>query len=152
MPRLEALSQVQRSSLESYPAQLNETTPWTPLPKPLDRCRVALVTTAGLHLRDDVPFASAETRFREFPSNATAAELLQSHPSANFDRSALQRDLDTSFPVDRLRELAADGKIGGLAPKAYSFIGALHRYQPLETESGPEVAQWLRADGADVVL
>jgi D-proline reductase (dithiol) PrdB len=30
--------------------------PWTPLRKPITACRVALVTTAGVHLRTQPPF------------------------------------------------------------------------------------------------
>ena len=35
-----------------------------------------------------------------------------------------QRDPNVNFPYQRLRELAAEGVIGELAPTAYSFVGA----------------------------
>ena len=33
-------------------------------------------------------------------------ELTMSHVSTNFDRSGFYQDVNTSFPIDRLRELA----------------------------------------------
>ena len=44
-----------------------------------------------------------------------------SHISVNFDRSGFQQDLNVVFPVERLREMAADGEIGSVAD---SFMGA----------------------------
>ena len=56
MPRLETLSEVQRRTLEFFPCLEHDDTPWVALDKPLSQCKVALVTSAGLHLRDDQPF------------------------------------------------------------------------------------------------
>ncbi len=58
MPRLEHLPETARNTILTFPAQVNEATPWTSLRQPLNRARVALVTTAGLHLRGDTPFIS----------------------------------------------------------------------------------------------
>ncbi len=38
-----------------------------------------------------------------------------SHISVNFDRTGFQQDLNTVFPIDRLRELVADGEVGSMA-------------------------------------
>ena len=46
-----------------------------------------------------------------------------SHVSVNFDRTGFQRDLNVVLPRDRLDELVASGKIGGVAPEHYSFMG-----------------------------
>jgi D-proline reductase (dithiol) PrdB len=35
---------------------VNVDTPWAPLSKPLRECRVALATTAGVHLRSQIAF------------------------------------------------------------------------------------------------
>lgn len=51
MPRLEILSEVQRRMLEFFPCMESDDVPWKPLDKPLSESRVAIVTTAGLHLR-----------------------------------------------------------------------------------------------------
>ena len=156
MPRLEHLPEAQRNTALAFPAQVNEETPWTPLARPLGQARLALVTTAGLHLRGDRPFISdhrvPDQSYRRLPSDAPPAEIIQSHTSIGFDRAGIGRDLNVTYPVDRLRELREQGKIGSLAESFYSFMGALRTWDLLETQTGPEVAAMLRQDGVDVVL
>ncbi len=156
MPRLEILSAVQRRMLEFFPCLESDETPWTPLAKPLSDCTVALVTTAGLHLRDDKPFnrdhPGGESSYRVIPGNADPADIVQSHFSIGFDRTAIYRDINITFPIDRMRELCEQGVIGGLAPNYYSFMGALRDCTIVAEQTGPEVAQRLQAEGVDVVL
>ena len=156
MPRLEHLPELRRNDTLTFPAQMNEGSPWTPLRRPLSEARVAIVTTAGLHLRGQPPFVtdhrSPDQSYRRLPSDALPAEIVQSHTSIGFDRSGIQRDLNVTYPVDRLRELQERGFIGNLAKDFYSFMGALRKWDRLERESGPEVAALLKQDGVDVVL
>jgi D-proline reductase (dithiol) PrdB len=141
-----------RNTLQSFPARVHDTTPFAPPARPLSACRVAIVTTAGLHRRDDRPFGPGEQTYRMIPADTPPAEIVQSHTSLGFDRVAIMRDLNVTFPLDRLRELAARGAIGGLAPNHYSFMGALRDVPRLEAETGPEVGRRLRAEGVDVAL
>jgi len=60
------------------------------------------------------------------PSSLGAADVLQSHSSLAFDKTAFIRDINVVFPLDRVRELVADGRVGRLGPNHYSFMGALH--------------------------
>ena len=152
MPKLDRLSEASRNTLLTFPVQVNRTTPFTPLARPLSACRVAIVTTAGLHRRGDRPFGPGDQSYRVIPSETPSADIVQSHTSIGFDRTALMRDINVSFPVDRLRELVRRDEVGGLAPASYSFMGALRDLGRLQTETGPEVARKLRADGTDVVL
>jgi D-proline reductase (dithiol) PrdB len=113
---------------------------------------VALVTSAGVHLRGDRPFASGDESFRVIPSATPASLITQSHSSVGFDRSAFIRDVNISFPIERLRELAERGEIGSLATDFYSFMGAVRSPRRMERETGPEVAGRLLADGVEIVL
>jgi D-proline reductase (dithiol) PrdB len=61
-------------------------------------------------------------------------------------------DVNVVFPIDRLREMVAEGKIGSLAPYFYSFMGAQRDVAPIKTAMAPEVAAHLLEDGVDVVL
>ena len=47
-----------------------------------------------------------------------------SHISVNFDRSALQQNLNVILPIQILTDLADKGIIGSVSPTHYSFIGA----------------------------
>ena len=152
MPRLDCLPQVLRTTLLTFPAQVNDTTPFAPLRKPLSAARVAIVTTAGLHRRGDRPFTPGDQTYRVIPSDAPAADIVQSHTSIGFDRVPIMRDVNISFPIDRLRELIARGELGGLGPSHYSFMGAQREAGRIERETGPEVGRRLAAEGVDVAL
>ena len=152
MPRLDRLPQINRNNLLTLPVQVNDTAPFVPLAKPLSACRIAIVTTAGLHRRGDRLFGPGDQSYRVIPSDTPAADILQSHTSIGFDRSPIVRDLNISFPIDRLRELVARGELGGLAPNSYSFMGAQRDAIRIESETGPDAARHLRDDGADVAL
>lgn len=156
MPRLEILSEVQRRMLEFFPCMESDGVPWTPLAKPLSDSAVAIVTTAGLHLRDDKPFnrdhPGGESTYRVLPSDSDVADIVQSHFSIGFDRTAIYRDINVTYPTDRLRELAEQGVIGSLAPNNYSFMGALRDCTVVAEQTGPEVAQRLKDEGVDLVL
>ena len=152
MPRLDRLPQINRNTLLTFPAQVNDATPFVTLAKPLSACRLAIVTTAGLHRRGDRPFGPGEQAYRAIPSDTPTADIIQSHTSIGFDRVPIMRDINISFPIDRVRELVARGDLGGLAPRHYSFMGALRDVGRLESETAPEAARRLRDEGADVAL
>ena len=156
MPRLEILSEVQRRMLQFFPCMESDDVPWSPLRKPLAESTVAIVTTAGLHLRNDKPFnrdhPGGESTYRVLPSEANKADIVQSHFSIGFDRTAIYRDINVTYPVDRLRELAERGVIGKVAPNHYSFMGALRDCTVVAEQTGPDVAQRLKDEGVDLVL
>ncbi len=134
----------------------SETVPWAELGRPVRECRVALLTTAGVHLRTDPPFdmsdPDGDPSFRVVPVDAARAGVTITHKY--YDHTAADRDLNVVLPVDRLRELAAVGLVGGVAPRMYSFMGHVdgaHVRTLMET-TAPEVARRLRADGAEAAV
>jgi len=62
------------------------------------------------------------------------------------------RDVNISFPIDRLRELVARGELGGLAPNHYSFMGAQRDLAGIQATTGPEVGRRLREAGVQAAL
>jgi D-proline reductase (dithiol) PrdB len=152
VPRLDRLPPLNRNNLLMLPVQVNDTAPFTRLARPLAESRLAIVTTAGLHRRDDRPFGPGEQGYRVIPADTPAAEIVQSHTSLGFDRVPTMRDLNISFPADRLRELVTRGEVGAMAPSHYSFMGALRDLGHIQDKTGPEVGRRLRAEGVDAVL
>lgn len=134
----------------------NREVPWTPLAKPLSACRVALVTTAGVHRRDQEPFdmhdREGDPSFRVIPSHSPAAELMITHDY--YDHRPADRDLNVVFPWQRLAELAREGVIGEVAPRHYGFMGHLlgRHLATLVEVTAPEAARRLGAQGVDAVL
>ena len=124
-------------------------TPWV-RPKPLDECRIALISTAGLHQRKDPPFTPGAGDYRIIPDDYDMVNLVMSHVSTNFDRSGFYQDVNTSFPIDRLRELAEEGVTGSLASRHFSFMGAT---PPTVMEPvARDLAKVLKADHVDAVV
>jgi D-proline reductase (dithiol) PrdB len=127
-----------------------ETIPWTPLRVALQSARVALVTTAGVHLRSDSPFLGIDDATpREIPGMTPASEITASHPF--FETTELEQDIDAIFPVTRLCELQHQGIIAHVAPTHYSFMGMIPHWQRLERPA-TDVAEKLRAAGVDAVI
>jgi D-proline reductase (dithiol) PrdB len=127
-----------------------ETVPWTPFRQALQTATVALVTTAGVHLRDDPPFAGIDdATYREIPGVTPANDITASHPF--FEASELDQDIDAIFPVTRLRELQQQGIIARVAPLHYSFMGMIPHWQRLERPAR-DMAEKLRAAGVDAVV
>jgi D-proline reductase (dithiol) PrdB len=152
------LSLTTRLFLKAYPFQRYEINPvpCTPLRVPLAQARVALVTTAGLRTpeQSDFDFSNkkGDSTFREIPNDIAVTTLVESHRSYSFDHSGIQADANLAFPLDRMRELLARGVIGELNHRHFSFMGSIVGPHNLMTETAPQVAEMLRADGVDVAL
>lgn len=126
-----------------------ETTPWVSA-KPLKECRVAIISTAGLHRREDSPFVRGAGDYRIIPDDADTGTLMMSHVSTNFDRTGFFQDVNTSFPVDRLHDLVEEGIVGSAASRHYSFMGAT---PPAAMEPvARDLAGLLKQDQVDAVL
>ena len=151
MVRLADLPEWEREHLlaKNKDAPRFETSAWVN-PPPLKRCRVAIVTTSGLHRRGDRPFGVGSADYRVIPGDCAAADLVMSHISVNYDRSGFQEDINVAFPIDRLNELARAGTIGSVADFHYAFMGATHGVL-LEVKAR-ELAGLLKKDRVDAVL
>jgi D-proline reductase (dithiol) PrdB len=132
--------------LRAYPVQ-----PFVKPKKSLDRSRLALVTTGGVHLPDqprfDIDDPAGDCSYREIP--ATANDLTWTHAYYRPDEGS---DLDAVFPLQTLRRLVSDGTVGELSTRHFSFMGAIHDPTPLVERTAPEVAAKLVEDQVDVVL
>ncbi len=126
-----------------------ESTPWR-TPPPLSESRIAIVSTAGLHRRDDRLFRGGASDYRLIPGDVDYADLAMSHVSVNFDRTGYQQDVNIAFPLEHLHSLAANGEIGSVGKWHYSFMGATAPEQFVET--GAQVGRLLKDDGVTCAL
>jgi D-proline reductase (dithiol) PrdB len=137
--------------------------PFTPLRKPLHQCRFGLVTSGGLyHKGHEQPFDQERERreppwgdptFRTLPADMNPAEVGISHLHINGNDT--RADMNILLPIQRFKELVAEGCVGGLAAHAYSFMG----YQGFPSDLsgwkdiyGPAVRDRLLAEQVDCVL
>ncbi len=142
--------------------------PFTRPAKPLAESRVALVTSSGHFVAGDDPQpfgvvdmtqAEAEARIGEFlraaptlssiPSDISPADLRVRH--GGYPIAAVVADHQVALPIGHLRDLAEQGRIGTLADRAYSFVGAAAQLR-LRDHVAPEWAERLQSDEVDLVL
>jgi len=145
-----------RLFLKAYPWRRIEPVPWSPLGKPLAECRLALVSSAGRVLpsqpRFDESVKGGDPSFREIPGDVEVSALLETHRSEAFDHSGIRQDANLVFPIDRLRELAAAGRIGSLNRRHLSFMGSITAPGRLVRDTAPAAANWLLADQVEAAL
>ena len=137
--------------------------PWAELSHPLADSVFGLITSGGLyHDGVEPPFdldgeksdpCWGDPTYRTIPFDIPQAEVGASHLHIN-TRDVLI-DINILLPVDRFRELTAEGRIGGVAQNAFSLMG----YQgfPPDTTAweetyGPEIAHRLKQEGVSCVL
>jgi D-proline reductase (dithiol) PrdB len=126
-----------------------EDEPWDPLRRPVASATVALVSTGGIHLRTQPPFdPNGDGGFRAIPRTAEPGDLQITHQA--YDRRDAGKDLNLVFPLQRLRELEAEGVVGRVAEEHYGFGLAPHPAPLLA--SAREVAGRLRQAQVDLVL
>jgi D-proline reductase (dithiol) PrdB len=149
-----------RMFLENYPYEENSTCAFSRLGKPLSKCRVGLVCTAGLYVEGlEPPFdlerekrnpAWGDPTYRRIPLGADRKAIRYAH--RHYNHGGIKKDLNILFPVDRLIEFKSRGIIGEVAGENYSFMGYIPGIAEVKEKYGPEVARKLKEQGADIVL
>jgi D-proline reductase (dithiol) PrdB len=149
MARPEDIPQPTRDVVLNLPCPAFETTPFVSGP-PLSQRRIAILSSAALIKRGDAPFPFGSGECRFISADTPTGDLLISHVSINFDRAGWQRDVNVVFPIDRLREMAASGEIGGVAPTHYTVMGST---DPAAMEAAvDQIEGQLRQERIDSIL
>ena len=147
------IEQVRKHYADQPPYQWStyEGSPLALLGKPLSRCRIALLSSSGIYRTDQPPFDDVKNdlTWREIPIDVDPAALRISHYSKN---AKAVTDVNTVFPFQRLRELAAEGFIGELASPAFTFMGRIFARTRLQKEMTPALLDRLRALAVDAAL
>jgi D-proline reductase (dithiol) PrdB len=142
--------------IDEYSPWESEDVPWTPVTKPLADCKLALITTGGVHLKSQTPFDMADKdgdpSFRRISSDIDTKDLMITHDY--YDHSDAEKDINIIFPIERLRELVEEGKIGRLTATFYSLMGHIDgpHIPTLITKSAPAIVKDLKAEQVDLTL
>jgi len=138
------------------PWESGEATPWTAATKPLKDCKVALVTTSGVHHSEQDPFdmqdSDGDPSFRAIDGASIMSAYKITHDY--YDHSDAEKDLNIIFPLQRLNELQQEGKIGKVAGTHFSFMGHIdgRHIATLVSKSAKQVVDRLKQDAVDIVL
>ena len=124
---------------------------WTPVTKQLKDMTVAIATAAGVHHKDDKRFNLAgDFTWRKVLTSMPSSELMVTH--GGYDNGDVVQDINCMFPIDRLKELAAEGYIKAVAPTHACFMGGGGNQEKFRNETGPEIAKMLKEEGVDAVV
>ena len=135
---------------------VHTTTPFAPLKKPLAKCRISLLTTGGIHTKNQKPFDMTDKRgdpsYRELPSAITLEQLTITHDYYN--HADALADANLVLPIEPLRQLLKQGAIGSIGPRFFSFMGHTmgDHLKTLIQETAPEVASALISDGVEAAF
>ena len=134
----------------------HETAPFTKLQKPLSDCKVGLIGTSEIAVRfdpetEDNPIVEEDFRgIYTIPAD-TPTEKFYSR-TASFDRHATHLDdVNAYYPIDRLREAVADGRIGAMPDRVLGAYNNYSQRKVLEQEA-PKALQFCREDGVDALI
>jgi len=145
-----------------------DTSPFTPLQKPLSQTNLALISSSGHFVAGDDPqpfgvvnmsqeeaedrimdFIRAEPDLSEIPTETLLENLRVRH--GGYDIRASQADANSNFPIERIQELAGEGMIGSFANPAWSFVGATSQTR-LRKPTGPKWVQRFKDRGVEALL
>ena len=140
--------------VNEFPWVENETARWAEFDKSLKESKVAIISTGGLYLKGDEPFAIANRKdvdesFREIPFDTEPDQLEVAHE--HYEKRYVDKDINTVFPVERLKELVEEGFIGELSEINFSITGYIPEPDQLFT-TGKEIARRLSELKVDAVL
>ncbi len=126
-----------------------DTVSFTPLTKPLAACRLTLVSTSDVALKGGASKAEDHktkltANVYSIPSDTAACELYSLQDAYDTHATHLE-DVDSFFPITRLREFVAAGRIGDLAPRFHGVYTSYSQRKTLEVD-GPEVLRRCRED------
>jgi D-proline reductase (dithiol) PrdB len=126
--------------------------PYTPFEKDLATAIVALVSATGVYGADQEPFPTedpGDTTYRVIPGSSAASSLRIAHH--HYAHSEADADPNIVFPIDSLRELAAEGVIAGVAESHYSY-GFTTKLKELYETTFPELADKVERSKTKLVL
>ncbi len=142
--------------------------PFHSLIKPASSLNFALLTSSGHFVKGQDPhplgvesmtqqeaeqrifdFLKEEPQLSEIPFGSQPDQLMVRH--GGYDIRAAQKDANVSFPYQRMTQLKKQGKIGGLTPNAYSFVGACSQTRLLKYTLSKWVKK-LKQENVDAVV
>ena len=142
-----------RKNYPSFKFTVFSDTHITSLNKPLHECKLALLTTGGLHLRTDPPFdfsiKEGDSSYIMLPGDMNHRHMKVSHKW--YDHKFINEDINCVFPIDRMREYVDEDRIGSLSEEHYSFMGHIYDTDKLMVNA-KKLGKHLKDLGVDVAF
>jgi D-proline reductase (dithiol) PrdB len=135
------------------------TIPWTPMAKSMSKMTFALVTSAGISLKTDLPFEMEREKkeptwgdrsYRMIPRGTTEKDIDVNHLHIN--TNYIKLDINVILPLTRMAEFEKEGIIGCLAPTSYSYYGFQWENTNFLKESFEPISKKMKLEGVEAVL
>jgi D-proline reductase (dithiol) PrdB len=131
---------------DDYPFVENKRAPFRPLRCALSMLNLALISSAGAFIDGTEPFdetdAAGDLTFREIPIEVEAEDL--KFTARGYDPTAVQQDINSQVPIERLGEFSSNGIIGQLNPVWWSFCGFIPDAASMMDELIPRLVERVR--------
>ncbi|MFQ5558339.1 MAG: glycine/sarcosine/betaine reductase selenoprotein B family protein [Acidimicrobiales bacterium] len=125
--------------------------PWVEVTKPISESRLGLVATGGIYAIGQTAFTHRDdTTYRAIAADTASDDLRVTHFA--YDLTDARRDINVVFPIDTLRSLEAESRIGSLADTFYTCMGGIYSQRRVNDELAPALLERCRADEVDLVL
>lgn len=133
-------------NLSDYPFVKNRRAPFMPARRALPMLNLALISSAGAYIDGtpafDTSSANGDLTFREIPIEVEQSDLR--FAARGYDPAAVQEDVNSQLPIERLLEFEQNGIIGQLNPVYWSFAGFIPDATKLVEELIPKLLERIR--------
>ncbi len=134
---------------------------WAPFAKRLADSRIALLTSAGIYMKQNQPPFDLDREqshpdwgdptWRSIPATALAHDVAVAHLHINEDD--LLADPEIALPMHLLSELVREGVVGGAVANHVAVMGYQDRgLSDWHTTTAPAIVSHLRDQGADALV
>lgn len=129
--------------LGSYPFVQNKRAPFVPARRALPMLNLALISSAGAYIDGTEAFKTndvdGDISFREIPVEVEAEDFR--FAARGYDARAVEQDINSQLPLQRLFEFEGNGIIGQLNPVFWSFCGYVPEAARLVEEMIPKLIE-----------
>jgi D-proline reductase (dithiol) PrdB len=125
--------------------------PLAALRRPVAASRLTLIASGGIYVAGQTAFHHRDdTSFRIVDTQAPRDQLRVTHFA--YDVADARADPDVVFPLRALHAAVADGRLGELARRAYTFMGGIYSSRKVRELLAPAIAARCSDDGTDLAL
>ena len=121
------------------------------LPCPLPEASLALIASGGIYRQGQQAFHfKDDSSYRLIDRDVPMDELRVTHFA--YDLRDARSDPNVVFPIEGLRQLVSEKHLGGLSPRAMTFMGGIYSARRVEEELAPQIVKEVRDQRADIAL
>jgi len=140
--------------LSNYPFVKNTYAPFTPARRSLPMLNLALISSAGAYIDGtdafDLESRDGDLNYREIPIEIGSEDL--KYAARGYDPTAVEEDMNSQIPIERLLEYEANGVIGNLNQVWWSLSSFVPNALKVAEELAPQITERIQRYEAQAAL